>query len=761
MPRKDSYKPEEMTLLKEIFENNPKEYILSRFNRSWQSVRLNAKKLGLKRNPEIIKQEMIQGGKTAPEREDFWTAEEDNLLREIYQNNSKDFILSQFKNRTWKAIRERAIKLGLSRDKKQINKERVKHNKETIKTRYGVDYSTQLPSMQEKSRQTNLERRGVEYPSQSTGVRKKVKKTVQNRYGVDNVFQSEEIKSKIEQTNIEKYGVPHPNQNEEVREKTTQTNLKKYGVKNPFQMVNWVQQGMLEKYGEIIPLKISEFKKKAEETNIQRYGTKTPAQNTKIQEKIENTNKNRYGVKTPFQSGPVKQKIIQTNKQRYGIENPAQYGPFKDKAKKTCLINFGVEYSLQSEIVRKKGYETAKRNKSFSKSKGETIFLKYLKFFDSKIKTHVRHPILKHVIDYYMPQHNLWVQYDGIYWHGKIKRENNSRHTLKIKETVKRDQLQNEKIPNLIRFWSDETILAIKTGKIFILIEEKIKQKSTNPTCHQFKKKIEWYYEDFKILGLDPNHIRISDFLLSPEVISIETKKFIEKYEWLGTIGVIPKWCFTARYKGVLGGVVLINEPTAYSKILGENTHIYEALIQRGATASWTPKNLGSHLIMFACKWMVWNTDKRAFIAYGDPKANELGIIYQACNFEYLGNTFGNKYLLSHPMINQGKLFSSQILKRTSTFKKWCKENQITVQKTWINEKGFKDINNIPHNIKDEWKKWINNLILESKKTIIQKKYKYVLIRGKNKKEAKFLKSLKNYKTYSYPKFFIQEQSIS
>jgi hypothetical protein len=41
---------------------------------------------------------------------------------------------------------------------------------------------------------------------------------------------------------------------------------------------------------------------------------------------------------------------------------------------------------------------------------------------------------------------------------------------------------------------------------------------------------------------------------------------------------------------------------------------------------------------------MVKNTDKRVFSGYSDPKANEVGIIYQACNFEYLGNNFGNYY---------------------------------------------------------------------------------------------------------------------
>ena len=198
-PRKDAWTPEEENLLKEIFVNNSKEFIIEKFKstftrpRSWQSIFINAKGLRLYRNPEIIKQEMIAGGKTAPPREDFWSPEEDLLLREIYEHNSQNYIKGKFPGRTWKAIREHCIRLGLRRDKELYFKESHENSKVTMQARYGVDYSTQLPSMQEKSRQTNLKERGVEYPMQSPEVQELSRKTVQERYGVDNVFQNEDI----------------------------------------------------------------------------------------------------------------------------------------------------------------------------------------------------------------------------------------------------------------------------------------------------------------------------------------------------------------------------------------------------------------------------------------------------------------------------------------------------------------------------------------------------------------------------------------
>ena len=77
--------------------------------------------------------------------------------------------------------------------------------------------------------------------------------------------------------------------------------------------------------------------------------------------------------------------------------------------------------------------------------------------------------------------------------------------------------------------------------------------------------------------------------------------------------------------------------PNAFSKLLGKNTNDLERLISRGACISWSPKNLGSAFLMWCLRWMVKNTDYRIFTAYSDPTARELGTIYQACNFYYLG----------------------------------------------------------------------------------------------------------------------------
>lgn len=60
----------------------------------------------------------------------------------------------------------------------------------------------------------------------------KRKNTVKNKYGVDNPFQSDEIKKKRINTLKEKYGVDVPLKNKVLLEKMKHTNIERYGVEN-------------------------------------------------------------------------------------------------------------------------------------------------------------------------------------------------------------------------------------------------------------------------------------------------------------------------------------------------------------------------------------------------------------------------------------------------------------------------------------------------------------------------------------------------
>ena len=177
----------------------------------------------------------------------------------------------------------------------------------------------------------------------------------------------------------------------------------------------------------------------------------------------------------------------------------------------------------------------------------------------------------------------------------------------------------------------------------------------TKPHCYQYQKRLDTLEEDKRNLGWDDEFISNID-LNEFEFKFVDNKKdkedavqFIKRYEWLGTIGSYPTHWFTAYYKGILSGVIIMSMPNAFSKLLGEETKNIERLIARGASASFCPKNLGSKFLMWCIKWMVDNTQYRLFTCYSDPQAKELGSIYQALNFFYLGQKSGTNIRCVNP----------------------------------------------------------------------------------------------------------------
>lgn len=261
---------------------------------------------------------------------------------------------------------------------------------------------------------------------------------------------------------------------------------------------------------------------------------------------------------------------------------------------------------------------------------------------------------------------------------------------------------------------------------------------------HQYKRRLLTTNQDIKD-GM-PFNLSARDFELKVERMSPEIKEFIKKYEWLGTIGWAVRWSFTARYKGKLAGVVLISEPTNYTKHLDKEC---QALIQRGAASSWAPKNLNSKLLMFSINWMKTNTPKRIFYGYSDPDAGEIGTIYQACNFKYLGNTFGSlkKYILPN-----GRAVSEQYFNSTRFYKVTCKKLGIQWKDEWSKENGFKNINTIPNEV-IELVKSESKIIKDSSKICKNKpKGKYYKVAAPNRRELKKLKNLmQQVKTFPFP----------
>ena len=273
--------------------------------------------------------------------------------------------------------------------------------------------------------------------------------------------------------------------------------------------------------------------------------------------------------------------------------------------------------------------------------------------------------------------------------------------------------------------------------------------------CWQYDIRLKTEEEDLcylNKLGIQKDSLRISDFDFQFEEKSncyAEVKEFIKRYEWLGKMSLQPTHIFTARHKGILAGAVVMDMPAAFSKLLGEDTRKMERLISRGACSSWTPKNLASSLVMFAIRWAVENTPYRLFTAYSDTEAKELGTIYQACNFYYLGKKSGAKHQYE---LSKGRWVSDRYFRTRSAYKRAAKELGIQWEPNW--QKGnavYFDLmpDETEKLIKEHAKSKMDNLVRRE----IPLKHKYAYVLGTDKRETKQLRKLflSRNKVFPYP----------
>lgn len=220
------------------------------------------------------------------------------------------------------------------------------------------------PAFMEKSKVTNLKRYGCEFPTQSKIIKKKTRATNLKRYGC------------------------HPRALKEIQEKQAQTCLERYGnpnYRNPEQ-----------------------YKK----TCLERYGVDNISQIDSIKEKKATTTQLHYGVDNPFQAVVVKEKIKQTMLSKYGVEYGSQISAAErmDHMIQTNIEKYGVPYGFLNTLP---GY-----------SKISQLFFNCLKddYPNAVYATNGgEHRIGRYTLDWYDPDSNTAIEFNGDYWHANPK----------------------------------------------------------------------------------------------------------------------------------------------------------------------------------------------------------------------------------------------------------------------------------------------------------------------------------------------------
>jgi hypothetical protein len=241
----------------------------------------------------------------------------------------------------------------------------------------------------------------------------------------------------------------------------------------------------------------------------------------------------------------------------------------------------------------------------------------------------------------------------------------------------------------------------------------------------------------------DVAQLRVSDFTfqaLAPDEKYErypEVRAFIERHEWLGTMPMYATHIFTARLHDFLAGVIIMNLPSMFSKLLGDETKDIERLISRGCCISWSPKNLASTLLMWAIRWMAYNTPYRLFTAYSDPTARELGTIYQACNFLYLGKTHGTEKQYRYP--GTTTWYSDRVFRQKSAYMRYCAELGLRWNRTWESGDGVR-WDAMPEDIATKLRQRAKEHQVLCEVREAPPKHKYCYILGSDKRETKALR---------------------
>ena len=297
----------------------------------------------------------------------------------------------------------------------------MKHQKETMLRKYGVENIMQVPGIKQRIVDTNLDRYGVEYYTQTDEYKNRIKETSLMRYGTEHHLSSESVKAVRKNTNLDRYGVENVFQSDSVKDKIHETVLDRYGVDYATQsdaVKNKTKETNLSKYGVPYPSMLEENRERAKQTNLDRYGRLAYTQQhiEKIDEWYDFINNPRSFIELHFNGTPRS-------------ENIADY--------------FGVHISQIDEYLRKyNAFDCIRRSTSLMEEE-VTSFIKSLDC-NIKIINNDRTQIKPMELDIYLPDYKFAIECNPTAthnssasnpWGGESKSRNyHSMKTLKCNE---------------------------------------------------------------------------------------------------------------------------------------------------------------------------------------------------------------------------------------------------------------------------------------------------------------------------------------
>lgn len=139
--------------------------------------------------------------------------------------------------------------------------------------------------------------------------------------------------------------------------------------------------------------------------------------------------------------------------------------------------------------------------------------------------------------------------------------------------------------------------------------------------------------------SLEPVRCEVSECTVRP-ITRGAARRVIARYEWLGHMRGVVDACYGLidPAERVLGVTVFGHTANPRSgDVCGEQNRDLAICLRRGACVHNAPPHAASFLIARATRLAAQQHGWRIFHAYADEEAGEIGTVYQACNWLYLG----------------------------------------------------------------------------------------------------------------------------
>lgn len=221
-------------------------------------------------------------------------------------------------------------------------------------------------------------------------------------------------------------------------------------------------------------MKNPEVLEKRRQTWLKKYGVANPMRNDAVKKKHRQTCMETYGTEFVFQSKEFKDKRHQTCLEKYGIAEPFAVDSIKKKALKNAHISRMYNYyDTFIELLRQKNITTTITREQYAQHTGnielkcltcghtwirnkedeiygftaqfigcpnctrdntsykELAVAEYIKsIYKGAVEQHNRTILFGKELDIYLPEKNLAIEFDGIYWH-RTERAGIKYHQLK------------------------------------------------------------------------------------------------------------------------------------------------------------------------------------------------------------------------------------------------------------------------------------------------------------------------------------------